>query len=85
LGKKNNRVGVLVKNRKTRKQVKSEHGKLQKTSLQDIKNYLVKHNLIKVGSNAPEDVLRKLYEDSYLSGDIFNKNEEILLHNYISN
>ena len=46
--------------------------------------YLKKHNIIKTGSPAPDSILRKLYEDSYLAGDIYNKNSDYLLHNYIS-
>ena len=54
-------------------------------SLEEIKQYLRIHNLIKIGTNAPEDVLRQTYENAFLSGDIHNKSSENLLHNYINN
>lgn len=85
LGKRNGQVGVLIKSGRTRKIIKDEVKILKKRSVVDIKKYLRKHNLIKAGSGAPENVLRKIYEDSYLAGDIYNKNPENLIHNYIHN
>ena len=49
----------------------------------NIKKYLRKHNLIKIGSIAPDDVLRNIYERSYLSGDVYNKNPDMLIHNFL--
>ena len=57
---------------------------LKKKALADIKYYLRKHNLIRVGTTAPENLLRKIYENSNLSGDITNYNEENLIHNYFT-
>lgn len=83
LGKHKNRVGVLIKNKKTRKNVKSEIDVLKKKSINQIKKYLRKHNFIKIGSSAPNDVLKDMFVDLYTSGDIYNKSPDILLHNYI--
>lgn len=82
LGKNGTKIGVLVKNKKTRKKIKNEITILKKKSIQEVKNYLRRHNLIKIGSNAPPDVFRSIYENAYLSGDVKNKNVEILLHNW---
>ena len=82
--KKKRSVGVLIKSGKTRKKVKTEHNILKKKALSDIKYYLRKHNLIRVGTTAPENLLRKIYENSNLSGDIINHNEENLIHNFFT-
>ena len=82
LGKKGGQVGVLVKNKKTRRIIKNEVNVLKKKSINEIKEYLRKHNLLKIGSNAPDHVIRTLYENAYLSGDVNNKNSDILLHNW---
>lgn len=83
LGKKHGMVGVLIKNRKTRKNIKKEVTNLEKKSMTNIKRYLRKHNLIKIGTPAPDDILRNIYESSFLSGDIYNKNPDTLLHNFM--
>jgi hypothetical protein len=75
-------IGVLVKDRGTRKLILSAQKDLKRKSINDVKEYLRDHNLIKIGSNAPNDVLRKLYESAMLSGEITNSNSEILLHNF---
>jgi hypothetical protein len=76
-----NLVSILIKDRGTRKKILTAQKDLKKKSIQDIKNYLRDHNLIKIGSNAPNDVIRKLYESAMLAGEITNNNTEILLHN----
>lgn len=83
LGKKNGQVGVLIKSGKTRRKIREEHGIIHKKCIVDVKSYLRKHNLIKAGSCAPEKILRKMYEESFLAGDIYNNNVENLLHNYM--
>ena len=84
LGKKNRKVSILIKNAATRKKINAEHNKIKKTSVLEMKNYLRKHNLLKAGSEAPNDVIRKLYEQCLLSGNINNTNKDNLLHNYLN-
>jgi len=83
LGKHKNRVGVLIKNRKTRKNIEKEMNTLRKKSMVQVKKYLRKHNLIKIGCAAPDSMLRDMFTDIYSSGDVYNKNPDILLHNYV--
>ena len=82
--KKDRRVGVLIKSGKTRKLIKNEQNILRKKCLSEIKEYLRKHNIIKSGSSAPERVLRKLYEDCFSTGSVYNKNADNLIHNYLN-
>jgi hypothetical protein len=81
LGKQGKHVSILIKNNTTRKNIKEDITKLYKKSIIEIKNYLKKHNLIKVGTNAPNDVLRQIYEQSVLAGDI--KNNSNFIYNYL--
>ena len=75
-------VSVLIKDRGTRKKILNAQKDLKRKNINDIRAYLREHNLIKTGSNAPNDVLRKLYESAMLSGEITNSNADVLLHNF---
>ena len=84
LGKQGNFVSVLIKNGETRRNIQKEQGLLKKKSINEIKKYLYDKKLLKVGSDAPPDVLRNMYENAIMSGDVNNINGEVLLHNFIS-
>lgn len=78
-------VAVLIKDRGTRKKILAAQKDLKRKSINDIKTYLRDHNLIKIGSNAPNEVIRKLYESAMLAGEIMNSNADTLLHNFSKN
>lgn len=78
-----NQVSILIKNKQTRKNILDAQKNLKKKSIPDIKKYLRDHNIIKIGSNAPNDVIRKMYESAMLAGEITNTNKDILLHNLL--
>ena len=84
LGKKNKTISVLIKDRATRKTIDQEVNLLKKHEISKIKEYLRDRGLIKIGSHAPESVLRETYENAFLSGDVINTSKENLIHNYMN-
>ena len=80
------KVGVLIPNKTIRTQVLANKQKIRETPIQDIRKYLIKKGLIRVGSSCPNDVLRQMYESSMMMcGEIQNHNPDNLLYNYLNN
>ena len=84
LGKHDDVVGVLLKNKKDQNHIRTQHLALKQKTIGEIRKYLYDHHLLKIGSNAPPDVLRRMYEDSILTGEVKNTNKDVLLHNFMS-
>jgi hypothetical protein len=86
LGKstKYRKIGVLLKNKTIKQKVLDAQKELKKTNIKNIKKYLTTTGLIKIGSTAPVDVLKEIYENAKLTGDVTNSNKETLLHNFIN-
>ena len=79
------KVGVLVSNKTIRNRITTEAQLLKQTPIQDVRRFLIKKGFIKVGTNAPNDVLRKMYETvSLVCGEIQNHNPENLLYNFMN-
>ena len=76
-------VSILIKDRNTRKQILNAQKELKKKPINEIKTHLKEHNLIKIGSEIPNDVARKMYESAMMTGEITNTNSETLLHNIL--
>jgi len=84
LGRKTNSVAILIKNSDTRRTVAAERTLLNSKGIHEIKQYLQQKNLLKAGSSCPNDVLRKMYEQCILTGDIVNKNSDVVVHNFLT-
>ena len=77
------KVGVLIKDKNTRKRVLNAQRDIKRHGINDIKQYLRTHGLIKTGSSAPNDIIRKIYESAMLSGEVTNQDKDILLQNFL--
>jgi hypothetical protein len=84
INKKNKTISILIKNAATRKNIESDKSTYKKTPLHTVKNYLKKKNFINFGATAPTQLLRDMYENLKLCGDIFNENPKLLVNNMTS-
>lgn len=82
--KKKSIISVLIKGSTFRQKIANEKNKLSKKNINEVKTYLKKHGLLKSGSSCPNDILRKMYEDSILTGYVTNKNKDTLIHNFLN-
>jgi len=79
------KVSVLVSNRTIRNNITTKTQLLKQTPIGEVKKFLIKNGFIKVGSIAPNDVLRKIYESAILiCGEVTNHNPEYLLYNFMN-
>ena len=83
--KKHPKVSVLISNKTIRKNIYTNKTLLQQSSIEDIRKHLIKRGFIKVGSIAPNNVLRHMYENIMtICGDVYNHNPKNLLYNYFN-
>lgn len=78
-------VGVLLPNKTIKNDVTTKSHMLKQTPIAEVRKFLLKTGFIKVGSSAPNDVLRKMYESiKLIDGDVKNHNPDNLLFNFFS-
>jgi hypothetical protein len=83
-GKNSDTVKVLIKDKEAYHKVDKDLKKLEHTNMSTIRNYLKTRKLYKVGSSAPDDVLRNIYVNAQMAGNIENNNSETLVHNFVN-
>jgi hypothetical protein len=77
------KVGVLLPNRTIRNNVTNKSFMIKQKPIGEIRKFLIQQGFIKVGSTAPTDVLRKIYESvAMIDGDVKNHNPDNLLYNF---
>ena len=82
-GKKNGTVRIFIKDKDAYAKIESDKKKLAKHSMTQVRNYLRTRRLYTVGSAAPDEVLRNIYEDAHLTGNIENTNSTTLMENFL--
>ena len=83
LGKKNGKLGLFIPNKKTQKEKSEMIKKINSTENDVMKKTLKEQGLIQVGSSAPSEVIRNIYNNSQLAGIVINENKDILLSNLL--
>lgn len=79
------KVAVLISNKTIRNNIMNKTQDIKMKSIEDMKRYLIKQGFIRVGTSAPNDVIRKMYETANLvCGEIQNHNADNLLFNYMN-
>ena len=84
INKTRKKVGVFIKNNILRRNIEDNKIKLKEKTMKNIKEELKKDNLIKYGTFAPNELLREIYESSYLVCGIKNNNSNNIIHNFHS-
>jgi len=78
-------ISVLISNRTIRNNITTKKQLLKQIPIEEIRKYLISHGFIKVGSNSPSNVLRKMYETaSMMCGEIKNHNPDHIIYNYMN-
>jgi hypothetical protein len=87
VGKQNGtrKVAIFCKNKENIKEITKYTQEILNTNINQMKQYLINKTLLSVGSYAPNDVIKQMYVNSKLTGDIVNHNDDVLLNNYLTN
>lgn len=70
LGKKGRKVSVMIYNNKTHKKMKDEHGSYKSGDTSKMRRVLRHRCLMKAGSTAPPGLVREMYTQTRMVGDV---------------
>ena len=78
-------VSVLLSNKAIRRNVTEKKYELKKEPLNKIKQKLIRDGFIREGTTAPENILREIYENLSMIGQVKNYNPDIIMYNMMKN
>jgi hypothetical protein len=78
-------VSVLLSNKAIRRNVTEKKYELKKEPLSKIKQKLIRDGFIREGTTAPENILREIYENLSMIGQVKNYNPDIIMYNMMKN
>jgi hypothetical protein len=76
-------VSVLLSNKAIRRNITQKKRDLRRIPIQKVRQELVKKGFIRMGSTAPDNVLREIYENVEMIGQVKNFSPDILMHNLL--
>ena len=84
IGKSGGVISVLISSKGIREETTSKIQRMRLLHVNEIRRYLYQHGFIKIGSCAPDQLLRDLYHACIMMcGEINNHNPDNLLFNYL--
>ena len=84
LGKQRNRkINIMINNKTVRRETEKKCRTLKNKKLSTMKTELRRKGLLRVGSTAPQNIIREIYVASNLAGEVTNKGGGVILHNYL--
>ena len=81
--KKTRKVSICIKSKKMKSKIAQDIKTLDKKPLKEIIQYMKNRNLIRGYTDAPEHMLRDMYKQCVLSGDVKNNNRKKLVQHYL--
>jgi hypothetical protein len=79
------KIGVLISNKTIRNTISTKKQHLKQIPIEEIRKTLISKGFIKVGSIAPNDVLRQMYESmALICGEVQNHNPDNLVYNFFN-
>ena len=81
--KKTRKVKICIRSKPAQQTIKRQVKSLDKKPLKEIIRYMKSRNLLKGYTEAPEYMIRDMYKQCVLSGDIKNNNRKKLVQHYL--
>ncbi len=81
--KKTRKVSICIKSKAMKSKISQDIKALDKKPLKEIIQYMKNRNLIRGYTEAPEHMLRDMYKQCVLSGDVKNNNRKKLVQHYL--